>query len=200
MTDLRTRVRTALRAYRYVLQNDEVRAISRRYFIANGFDMTLTSVGITVGAYLSGVPDGVTVVKVGLGAGIGLTTSAVWSVWEIERAEKRSELAQVEQVMLTDLSETVIQERSDRARVVNALMSGLGPVVGLLPLTPYLFVELGLSMLDATAASVAVGVGTLFVFGAYMGSISKQRWYVAGLRMGIAGLFVALINILLPGQ
>jgi hypothetical protein len=32
-----------------------------------------------------------------------------------------------------------------------------------------------------------------------MGSISGQRWYVAAIRMALAGLVVALINLVLPG-
>jgi VIT1/CCC1 family predicted Fe2+/Mn2+ transporter len=39
----------------------------------------------------------------------------------------------------------------------------------------------------------------LGTFGAYMGSISGQRWYVAAARMGLAGLVVAGINWVLPG-
>jgi VIT1/CCC1 family predicted Fe2+/Mn2+ transporter len=44
-----------------------------------------------------------------------------------------------------------------------------------------------------------LGVAVLFVFGAYMASFSGLRWYVAGVRMGLAGLVVALINVVLPG-
>jgi hypothetical protein len=32
-----------------------------------------------------------------------------------------------------------------------------------------------------------------------MATISRQRWYVAGIRMGIAGVVVAAINVFLPG-
>jgi VIT1/CCC1 family predicted Fe2+/Mn2+ transporter len=39
----------------------------------------------------------------------------------------------------------------------------------------------------------------LGAFGAYMGSISGQRWYVAAARMALAGLVVAVVNVLLPG-
>jgi VIT1/CCC1 family predicted Fe2+/Mn2+ transporter len=68
-----------------------------------------------------------------------------------------------------------------------------------LPLAPFLAEGTVLSMLEATVAGVAVAVALLFAFGAYMGSISKQRWYVAGVRMGMAGVVVALINVALPG-
>ncbi|WP_117594425.1 VIT1/CCC1 transporter family protein [Haloprofundus halophilus] len=187
-------------SYRELLRRDEVRSISRRYFISNGFDGTLTSIGIGVGAYLSGVPDGLTVFKIGLGAAVGLGTSGVWSVWEIERAEKRAEIARIERAMLTNLQETDVQQRQESARKINAAASGVGPLIGIvLPLLPFLAVGASLSLFLATVASVLVGVLVLFVFGAYLGTISKQNWVVAGIRMGAAGLVVAFLNLFLPG-
>jgi predicted membrane protein (TIGR00267 family) len=185
---------------RRLLGKDDVLAISRRYFISNGFDGTLTSIGIIVGAVLSGVPDGLTVIKIGLGAAVGLGTSAVWSVWEIERAETRAEIRRIERAMLKDLDDTRIQREQSGARVVHATMSGLGPLLGILiPLTPFAVEGTVLTMQEAALIAVGLGVGVLGVFGAYMGSISGQRWYVAAARMGLAGVVVAVINFLLPG-
>ncbi|WP_227379843.1 VIT1/CCC1 transporter family protein [Haladaptatus halobius] len=180
--------------------SDRIGPIARRYFVSNGFDGALTGVGVTVSAYLSGVSDGLQVIAIGLGGAIGLTTSGVWSVWEIERAEMRAELHNLEDAMLTDLSDTQVERDKTNNQVVNALMSGFGPLCGLVvPLIPFLFEGTALSLLQATILSVAIACGVLFAFGAYMASISRQRWYVAGIRMGIAGIVVALINIFLPG-
>ncbi|WP_435346724.1 VIT1/CCC1 transporter family protein [Haloarchaeobius sp. HRN-SO-5] len=193
MSSIRTRLRR-------LLAKEDVRAISRRYFISNGFDGTLTSIGIVVGSVLSGVPDGLTVVKIGLGAAVGLGTSAVWSVWEIERAETRAEILRIERAMLTDLDDTRIQREQAGARLLHAIMSGLGPLIGILvPLVPFLFEGTTLTMAEAAVVGVSLGIGILAVFGAYMGSISGQRWYVSALRMGLAGLVVALVNLVLPG-
>ncbi|MFB6135228.1 MAG: VIT1/CCC1 transporter family protein [Halobacteriaceae archaeon] len=193
---MRERLRRAVDA----LAHEDVRALSRRYFVSNGFDGTLTSVGIVVGAYLSGVADGWVTFKVGLGAAVGLATSGVWSVWEIERAEARLEVHRVERAMLADLDDTLLERRRRSGRVVNAVLSGLGPVIGVVvPLLPFPFVGAGVTLLEATAAGVLLGVGLLFVFGAYLGAISEQNWVVAGLRMGVAGLVVALVNVALPG-
>jgi predicted membrane protein (TIGR00267 family) len=173
--------------------------IARRYFVSNGFDGALTGVGVTVGAYLTGVETGLAVISIGLGAGVGLTTSGVWSVWEIERAEMRAEIQETEDAMLTDLSNTQVEREKMSNQVVNALMSGLGPLLGLLStLLPFLLEGTVLSMLQATLVSVAVSVGVLFAFGAYMASISRQRWYIAGIRMGLAGIVVAIINVFIP--
>ena len=183
-----------------LLGKEEVRSIARRYFVSNGFDGTLTGIGVIVGAVLSGVPDGLTVVKIGLGAAVGLGTSAVWSVWEIERAETRAAIGRLERAMLADLDDTRIERERSSARLFHATMSGLGPLIGiLLPLTPFLFEGTLLTMVEAAVVAVGIGIGILGVFGAYMGSISGQRWYVAALRMALAGLVVALINLVLPG-
>ena len=183
-----------------LLGDEEVRAISRRFFVSNGFDGTLTCIGVVVGAVLSGVPDGFTVVKIGLGAAVGLGTSAVWSVWEIERAETRAEILRIERAMLVDLDDTRIERDRQGARLVHATMSGLGPLIGILvPLSPFLLEGRVLTMVEAALVAVALGIAILGVFGAYMGSISGQRWYVAAARMALAGLVVAVINVFLPG-
>lgn len=188
------------RLLRRLLAKEDILAISRRYFVSNGFDGTLTAIGIVVGAVLSGVPDGATVVKIGLGAAVGLGTSAVWSVWEIERAETKAEILRLERAMLTDLDDTRIQREGRSARLLHATMSGLGPLIGILvPLVPFLFEGTVVTMDEAALIAVGLGVGVLATFGAYMGSISGQRWYVAAARMGVAGLVVAGINWLLPG-
>lgn len=184
---------------RTLLEDEDVRSISRRYFISNGFDGTLTSIGIIVGAYLSGVTDGITVFSIGLGGAVGLGTSGVWSVWEIERAEKQAELLEIERSMLTDLEGTILHERLEGARKVNAVASGIGPLIGIiLPLLPFLAHGAVFSLLEATLVAVGIGVAVLFLFGAYLGSISKQNWIVAGLRMGLAGIVVAVLNLFLP--
>ncbi|WP_380679284.1 VIT1/CCC1 transporter family protein [Salinigranum sp. GCM10025319] len=183
-----------------LLGKEEVRSIARRYFVSNGFDGTLTGIGVIVGAVLSGVADGFTVVQIGLGAAVGLGTSAVWSVWEIERAETKAAIGRLERAMLADLDDTRVERERSSARLFHATMSGLGPLIGILvPLVPFLFEGTLLTMVEAAVVSVGIGIGILGVFGAYMGSISGQRWYVAAVRMALAGLVVALINLVLPG-
>ncbi|NHN61383.1 VIT1/CCC1 transporter family protein [Halorussus rarus] len=190
----------SLRRFLDLLGREDVRAISRRYFVSNGFDGTLTSIGVVIGAVLSGVPDGFAVVKIGVGAAVGLGTSGVWSVWEIERAETKAEIRRTERAMLSDLDDTEFERRQQGARTVHAVASGIGPLIGILiPLLPFVFEGALFTLPQAAAVAVALGVGLLASFGAYMGSISGQRWYVAAFRMGLAGLVVAAINVFLPG-
>jgi len=181
-------------------QREEVREISRRYFFSNGFDGTLTATGITVGSYLSGVETGFTVFKVAVGAGIGLATSGVWSVWEIEKAEKLAQVHQLEDQMKEKLEDTSVMEQKMQGRKINALSSGIGPVLGvMMPSLPFLIEGIVFTMLQATIASVVLAVLQLSAFGAYMAKISQQDILKSAARMGLAGLVVAALNIILPG-
>ena len=192
--------RARLAGLRRVLAKDDVRSLSRRYFVANGFDGTLTSIGVVVGAYLSGVADGIAVIGIGLGAAVGLGTSGIWSVWEIERAETSMEQRELEAAMLTDLDDTRLSRDLRNEQIVLALAAASGPVIGVaVSLTPFLFAGTVLTMFQALLASIALGIAMLAGVGAYLGAISRQRWYVAAARMGLAGIVVAVLSIFLPG-
>jgi predicted membrane protein (TIGR00267 family) len=102
--------------------------------------------------------------------------------------------------MLTDLDDTRVQRERSGARLMHAILSGLGPLIGILvPLSPFVVEGAVFTMQEAALVAVGLGIGVLGGFGAYMGSISGQRWYVAAARMGLAGLVVAVINFFLPG-
>lgn len=192
--------RQRLADIRRVYARDDVSSLSRRYFVANGFDGTLTSIGVVVGAFLAGTEDGLAIIGIGLGAAIGLGTSGIWSVWEIERAETSRERDKLESAMLTSLEDTQYSRDLRSEQIIHALSAASGPVIGVcITLVPFLFEGTVLSMLQAVVLSIALGVLLLATIGAYMGSISKQRWYVAAIRMGLAGIVVAFITILLPG-
>ena len=186
--------------FRRVISKEDVRSLSRRYFVANGFDGTLTCIGVVVGAYLSGVTDGFAIIGIGLGAAVGLGVSGIWAVWEIERAETSMEQRELETAMLTDLSNTRITRELQTEQIVLALAAASGPVIGIfLTLTPFLLVDVFLSPLQALLASIGLGIALLGGVGAYLGIISEQRPAVGAIRMGLAGVVVAVISILLPG-
>lgn len=193
--------RERLAGLKRVLGKEDVRSLARRYFVANGFDGTLTSIGVVLGAYMGGnIDSGLAIIGIGLGAAIGLGTSGIWSVWEIERAETSRELLQLEAAMLTDLEDTQLTRDFRNEQIVLALAAATGPVIGIVvTLLPFLFEGVFLSLFQAVLLSIALGVLLLAGVGAYMGAISKQRWYVAAVRMGLAGLVVAVITVFLPG-
>ncbi len=192
--------RRALARLRRLLGREDVAPIARRYLVSNGFDGTLTCVGVVVGATLTGVTDGATVIRIGLGAAAGLGTSAVWSVWEIERAETAAEIDALERAMLTDLDDTQVERERRAVRLVHAGASGTGPLIGgTVPLVPFLFRDWLLGPVEATVLAVAIACLVLGAFGAYMGAVAGGRPLVAAARMAVAGLVVAGLGVLLPG-
>ena len=188
-----------LAVLRRVMAKEDVKSLGRRYFVANAFDGTLTSIGIIVGGYLTGIGNGATIIAIGLGAAVGLGTSGIWSVWEIERAETSRRRDQLEQAMLTNLDDTRLERDHRYTQFVLAISASTGPVLAIIiTLIPFLFEGILISFLQAVLLAIAAGIGLLGSIGAYMGYISKQRWYIAGLRMALAGLVVAIISIFLP--
>ena len=191
---------TRITQIRRVLAKPEVQSLSRRYFIANSFDGVLTSLGVTIGAYHGGVTEGLTIVGIGSGAAVGLGTSGIWSVWEIERAETGRERHELEATMLTSLEGTRYDRELRSEQLVLALAAAAGPVLSIfVTLLPFLLEGTVLTMLQAVLGSVGLGMVWLGTIGAYMGYISRQRWYVSAIRMALAALVVAAISIVLPG-
>lgn len=178
------------------LEKLNISPISRRYFISNGFDGALTFTGIAMGSVLSGV-ENLMIFKISAGAAVGLATSGVWSVWEIEKAEKIAQLRDIENAMLEDLEDSRIMDRKMEDRKTNAVMSGLGPVISIMvPASVFL---IPLTSLQALVGSILMAMGALFVFGIYMAEVSERNKFIAGGRMALAGLFVAVLNYFLPG-
>ena len=50
----------------------------------------------------------------------------------------------------------------------------------------------------AALISVLLGVVFLFVFGAWLGIVTRRRWYVVGARLAVFGLLAAGVNVILP--
>lgn len=189
-----------LAVLRRVLKKGEIKALGRRYFVANSFDGVLTSMGIIIGGFLSGIHDPTTLITIGLGAAVGLGISGIWSVWEIERAETSRIQADLEQAMLTSLEDTRLERNQRYTQLVLAISAGSGPVIAIVvTLIPFFFVDPGFTITQGVLLSIGFGMALLGGIGAYMGYISKQRWYVAAVRMALAGLVVAIISVFLPG-
>ncbi|AUX08169.1 hypothetical protein AArcSl_0518 [Halalkaliarchaeum desulfuricum] len=185
---------------RRVFKKDDVRSLARRYFIANSFDGVLTSLGVIIGAYLGGITDGLTVVGICLGAAVGLGTSGIWSVWEIERAETARERHELESTLLTSLEGTRYDRELRSEQFVLALAAATGPVLSIVfTLLPFPLEGIVFTMFQAVLVSIGLGMLWLGAIGAYMGHISQQRWYVSAIRMALAAIVVAVISIVLPG-
>ncbi len=171
--------------------------IARRYFVIGAFDGALTILGIIVGASAAGVGDaekGI-VLTASVSAAIALAVSSAVGAFEAERVEKKLDISSLERAMLTRLSEE--HKGAFRfAAYTSALVHGVAPLIAALPpVVPFLF----LPFESATMVAVLLTLAFLFVMGAYLGSLVRERIVLTGLRFIAAGLATAFVLWLLKG-
>jgi predicted membrane protein (TIGR00267 family) len=171
--------------------------IARRYFVIGAFDGALTILGIIVGAVASGVGESekAIVLTASVSAAIALAVSSAVGAFEAERVEKKLDIRSLERAMLTRLSEE--HKGAFRfAAYTSALVHGVAPLIAALPpVVPFLL----LPVRDATIVAVGVTLVFLFVMGAYLGALVRERIAYTGLRFVVAGLATALVLWLLRG-
>ncbi len=171
--------------------------IARRYFVIGAFDGALTILGIIVGATAAGVgeQERAIVLTASLSAAIALAVSSAVGAFEAERVEKKLDISSLERAMLTRLSEE--HKGAFRfAAYTSAIVHGVAPLIAALPpVVPFLFLPFD----SAAIVALVVTLIFLFIMGAYLGSLVRERIVVTGLRFIAAGLATAFILWLLKG-
>jgi len=173
--------------------------IARRYFIKNGFDGSMTLLGIIVGSWIVGVTKPEIIVTAGLGACLAMGLSGVFGAYMTERAERTRHLKTLEATMLTDLSGSVLSDASDFVSVYAAFVDGASPILtAMIALIPFLLTFTGtLVIWDAYIASFILTLATLFCLGLYLGKIAKENMLLYGIMTLAVGILVVAIALLL---
>jgi len=173
--------------------------IARRALANNAFDGVLTMIGVLMGNYLGDVRSAGIVIRIGIATSVSIGISGLWGAYLAESAERERELAELERIALTDLSETKIGRASRVAVIVVSLVDGLSPLVSsLIVLLPFFFVSLIGNVLVSYVLSMAVALISLFGLGMFLGHISGRSLIGYGLRTVVAGIVAIVINALLP--
>jgi predicted membrane protein (TIGR00267 family) len=173
--------------------------IARRALANNAFDGVLTMIGVLMGNYLGGVRSAITVIRIGIATSISIGVSGLWGAYLAESAERGRELAELEKISLTDLSDTKIGRASRVAVVVVSLVDGLSPLVSsMIVLLPFFFAPLTGNIVLSYVLSLAVALVGLFGLGMFLGRISGRGLIGYGWRTVVAGIVAIVINALLP--
>ena len=183
---------------RALLHAKRAQGIARRYFITNGFDGALTLLGLMVGFASSDDVTLPTAIKAGLGAAIALFMSGISSAYLSENAERKKELRDLEDALLSDLSESDYGKASRYVPIMVALVNGLSPLlIALLILTPLWLAEFGMQLpVSPFVAAIIVSMFIIFLLGIMLGRLSKEFWLWTGLRtLTIAGLTILIISL-----
>jgi predicted membrane protein (TIGR00267 family) len=172
--------------------------IARRYFVKNGFDGSMTMLGIIVGAWIVNVTRPEIVVTAGLGACLAMGISGVFGAYMTERAERKRDLKKLESAMMTKLDDSVITDATTFVSFYAALVDGGSPILtALVSLSPFFLVLNGLAIESAYMASIVVTLVTLFTLGMYLGKIAKENILLYGIQTLVAGVITIVIALLL---
>lgn len=176
--------------------------IARRYFVVNGFDGALTMLGILSGFIASGAEDLTIVIGACLGAAIALGASGISSAYVSEAAERRRDLAALEDAMVADLRSSYHASAARWAPIIVAAVNGLSPLaISLLIMAPLWLARAGLAFVNSPLYH-AVGVALVMVFllGAYLGRIEQVSVWRSGVRTLVVALATLVLVYLLAGH
>lgn len=173
--------------------------IARRALANNAFDGVLTMIGVLMGNYLGQVRNPSTVIQIGIATSVSIGVSGLWGAYLAESAERGRELAELEKISLTDLSNTKIGRASRMAVIVVSLVDGLSPLFSsLIVLVPFFFATFIGNIDVSYALSMIVALIGLFGLGMFLGHISGRSLVGYGLRTVVAGIVAIVVNALLP--
>jgi predicted membrane protein (TIGR00267 family) len=186
-------IRTLRRYHRIT----EVGDIISRYFALNAFDGVITIVGVLVGGYFGQIKDSDSVLTLGLSTSFAMAVSGFYGAYMSERAERRRELAELEESTLSSLKDTDISYAAIYATIVVAVVNGISPsVAAVIALVPFFFAAY-LSIDTAYYAAFGVAFLELFGVGIYLGTVSRERLVLSGFKMLVIGLLIVLVGYLL---
>ena len=182
-----------------ILDISDSLGIMRRYFVVNGFDGALTTLGLIMGFYVSDRVDLTVVITSCLAAALALGMSGISSAYISEAAERRRNLVQLEQAMVTSM------EESHHARAVTwipwlvALVNGIAPLmIALIIIFPLWLGQRGVfSGMGPLPVAMAVALVIIFLLGVFLGRVGGTFWLWSGLQsLAVALLTIGLIFLL----
>ena len=171
--------------------------IARRYFVINAFDGSLTALGVLAGSYAGGVTRAGTVISLILATAVSIGVAGFYGSYQVERAERDRALREIEESTLSSLHDTTLYSASRYATVLVALVDGLSPLIAsLLIMIPFFFVP-PISISAAYYTGGAIAFVELFALGVFLGRLSRERLWLAGVKLVAAGAVALGVSLLL---
>ncbi len=184
---------------RFLLRITRAQGIMRRYFVVNGFDGALAMLGLTLGFYLSGEGDIDIILGTCLATAVALMMSGISSAYISEAAEKKKELHELEEAMVTDLDASAHARAARWVPWLVALVNGISPFsIALWIMLPLWLSRLGFGLpLAPLEAALVNAFVILFLLGVLLGRISGGFWLWSGFRTlsiaAVTSLFILLL-------
>jgi len=194
-------LREFLNKVKLYIQVTHVSDIARRYFAMNGFDGSMTVLGVILGAWITGVKDPKIIVMTGFGACLAMGVSGFFGAYITEKAERRRQLRELEESMLEDLDDSLHRDASEFVPALTAITNCLSPALtAAISLVPFIFSMFGIiPIFNSYIASFTLTSLTLFSIGIYLGRVAGENVWLYGIQMLMAGLVITIILFLLGG-
>ena len=182
-----------LKRLKMLLEISQSGSIIRRYFVVNGFDGALTTLGLVMGFYVSERVELSVVITSCLAAALALGMSGISSAYISEAAERKRTLAKLEGAMVTSLD----QSHHARAAVwipwLVAIVNGIAPMtIALIIIFPLWMGRRGITLiLQPLEAAMLVAFVIIFLLGVFLGRVGGTFWLWSGLQ----SLMVAMATV-----
>ncbi|MFA5802181.1 MAG: VIT1/CCC1 transporter family protein [Thermoleophilia bacterium] len=184
----------SIRTLRKYHRITEVGEITRRYFALNAFDGVITILGVLVGSYFGQIRNTASVITLGLATAFAMGVSGFYGAYIAEQAERKRALAELEASTLSSLRGTELSDAATYAAVAVSLVNGLSPsAAAFLAISPFFLGDL-LSIEVSFVVSFIIAFTELFAVGAYLGTVSKTRVVLSGIRMVAVGLLCVAVG------
>jgi len=183
------------RQIQYLIAISKSHDIARRYFVVNGFDGALTTLGLLVGFYLSNSTSIHIVITACLSAAIALGMSGFSSAYVSEAAERKREFRELQSAMISDLDGSPHAKASVWMPLLIAITNGLSPLIlSVIIIIPLILSQFGYFIpVDPYYAGIGIAFFLIFLLGVFLGSVSGTFWIIAGMQT----LFIAVITTIL---
>jgi len=192
-------IQNPLKKFNKYLKIARANEIARRYFLMNGFDGAMTTLGVIIGAYIAGVTDARIILSAGLGASFAMGISGAWGAFITERAERVRGMKELEKALFTELKNSILDRASKVAMIWVALIDALSPIMtAFITLLPFWLSLYGLMPLgNALVLAILLNMSTLFALGLLLGRISKTNMLIQGILMILAGIIASFFLLAL---
>ncbi len=176
--------------------------IARRYLITNGFDGALTMLGLMIGFYSSAESSIQVAISASMGAAIALFMSGISSAYLSETAERKKELQELEQALISDLGESDYGQASRYVPYFVALVNGLSPLlISMTIILPLWLAHHGMVFpISPFIVASIIAFINIFFLGLFLGKVSNTFWLWAGLKALVIAILTAGIILFLESS
>lgn len=158
--------------------------------------------GLMIGFYTSEDAPLSVAINACTGAAIALFMSGTSSAYLSETAERKKELRELEQALLTDLTESDYGKASHYVPIFVALVNGLSPLlISMGIIAPLWLAQLGMAFpISPFLIASLIALTSIFFLGLFLSRVSKTFWLWSGLRTLAIAIATVLIILFFEGN